>query len=325
MLPITQMERMIHSSYNNIGGLVVQKHGEIVYEKYYNDCTESTALNVFSVTKSIVAILIGIAIDQGHLLSVDQKILEIFPDYAVARGENTIQRIILKDMLTMTAPYKYKTKSAPYKEYFESKDWVKSALDYLGGKEKLGEFFYAGIIGPDIFAGILANSTGRSVLDFATEYLFTPLGISPKTDKRFQEKDDQMEFLKACNQNVWVFGPSGINTAGWGLTLTARDMVKIGQIFLEKGKWNGQQIVSSDWIWECTKVHSWCKEFKMSYGYLWWIIDDKERCYAAMGDSGNVIYVNEKKELVVAINSLYKQGAMDRRKLIREYIEPVFA
>lgn len=325
MIPKTQMERMIHNSYDNIGGLIVIKKGETVYENYYNDCTESTALNVFSVTKSIIAILIGIAIDQGYPLSVTQKILEFFPEYQVVRGESTIQKIVLKDMLTMTAPYKYKNESAPYKKYFESKDWVSASLDLLGGKGKLGDFFYAGLIGPDIFAGILEKVTGQPVLEFAMKYLFTPLGITPKTIMNYKSKDDHMAFLKSRDENVWVAGPSGVSTAGWGLTLTAGEMSRIGQLLLQKGKWNDQQIVSSDWVSDCTTAHSRCREWKMSYGYLWWILDEKEHCYAAMGDSGNVIYVNESKELVIAMNALYKPGSMDRRKLIREYIEPVFA
>ncbi|MDD5936912.1 MAG: serine hydrolase [Clostridiales bacterium] len=324
MMPKTQMERMIHNSYSNIGGLIVRKKGESEYEKYFNDCTESTALNVFSVTKSIVAILLGIAMDKGYPINIGQKILEFFPEYEVARGERLIQSIRLRDMLTMTAPYKYKNESAPYKKYFESKDWIKAALDLLGGKGKVGDFFYAALIGPDIFSGILEKVTGRSVLEFATKNLFTPLGISPKVVKTFQGQEDHKEFLKSRQENVWVAGPSGVNTAGWGLTMTANDLAKIGQLFLEKGRYQGQQIVSSDWVSECTTVHSHCKEFKMGYGYLWWIIDEKEHCYAAMGDSGNVIYINESKELVIAMNALYKPGAMDRRKLIREYIEPVF-
>jgi CubicO group peptidase (beta-lactamase class C family) len=75
----------------------------------------------------------------------------------------------------MTAPYKYK--SAPYTKYFTSNDWVKTALDLLGGKKPVGEFRYTPLIGPDILSGILVKATGQSVLDFAKQYLFTPLGI----------------------------------------------------------------------------------------------------------------------------------------------------
>lgn len=80
--------------------------------------------------------------------------------------------------------------------------------------------------------------------------------------------------------------------------------------------------MSEDWVKECTTVKS--RWEKMGYGYLWWIIDEKERCYAGLGDGGNVIYVNEAKEMVVAIGSVFDKGAKDRVKLIREYVEKVF-
>ncbi len=318
----TKMEKIINSSYKNIGGIIVQKNGKTVYENYFNECTATSTLHVFSVTKSIISILIGIAIDKGYIKSINQKILDFFPDYTVKRGEKTIQNITLKDMLTMTAPYKYK--SEPYTEYFTSDNWVNSALDLLGGKGKIGEFRYTPLIGPDILSGILVKATGQSVLDFATEYLFSPLGINALDNIVFRNKEEQLAWYKEKNVRGWVADPKGVNTAGWGLTLTAVDMAKIGQLYLDGGMWKGKQIVSSGWIDESTKEHSRCNQLKISYGYLWWIIDDKEHTYAAIGDGGNVIYVNAKKEIVVSIASLSMPHAKDRIKLIKEYIEPVF-
>ncbi|WP_075720429.1 serine hydrolase domain-containing protein [Roseburia sp. 499] len=322
MTPKTKMERIISSSYKNMGGIIVQKKGKTVYENYFNECSADTTFHVFSVTKSIVSILIGIAIEKGYIESVEQKVLEFFPDYTVKKGEKTIQSVTLKDMLTMTAPYRYK--SEPYKEYFSSDSWVKAALDLLGGKGKIGEFRYAPVIGPDILSGILTKATGQSVLEFATEYLFTPLGIHVENNIIFHDEEEQLAFYKAKNVSGWVADPTGINTAGWGLNLTTMDMAKIGQLYLDDGMWEGKQIVSSHWIEESTREQSRCNQWKLSYGYLWWIIDEKERAYAAMGDGGNVIYVNEEKEMVVSIASLFVPHAKDRIKLIRAYVEPVF-
>jgi CubicO group peptidase (beta-lactamase class C family) len=315
------MERMINSSYNNIGGIIVQKGGKIQYENYYNGCTATSRFHVFSVTKSIISILLGIALDQGYIKSIDQRVLDFFPEYEVKRGEQTIQRITLRDMLTMTAPYKYKTE--PYTEYFASNDWVKSALDLLGGKGKIGEFRYAPLIGPDIFSGILIKGTGLFVLDFATENLFAPLGIRVEGKVVFHNKEEQLAWYQEKNVKGWVADPRGVNTAGWGLTLTAVDMAKLGQLYMDGGSYQNQQIVSTQWINESIMGHShWDK---LSYGYLWWIIDDKEPIYAAMGDGWNVIYVNEKRKLVISIASYFVPQAKDRLKLIRGYIEPVFS
>ena len=322
MMPKTRLERMIHNSYNNIGGIVVYKDGEVQYEKYYNECRDSDTFHIFSVTKSIVGLLIGIAIDKRFINSVEQKVLDFFPDYIVKKGEKTIQEVTLKDLLTMTAPYKYK--SEPYTEYFASENWVKSALDLLGGNGKIGEFRYVPLIGPDILSGILVQATGQSVLEFARKYLFLPLNIKVEGNIVFKNKEEQLAWYDKRNVRGWVADKAGVNTAGWGLNLTTQDLAKIGQLCLDEGVWRGQQIVSAKWIQDSTIEHSRCNQWQLSYGYLWWILDEKERIFAAMGDGGNVIYVNAKKRLVVAIASHFVKNAKDRIKLIQEYIEPIF-
>ena len=317
----SKMEKIINRSYSNIGGIIVQKKGETIYEDYFNECTVNSTFHVFSVTKSIISILIGIAIYKGYIKSINQKVLDFFPEYAVKIGEKTIQNVTLKEMMTMTAPYKYK--SEPYAEYFASDNWVNSALDLLGGKGKIGEFRYTPVIGPDILTGILVKATGQSVLDFATKYLFSPLGITIGSNVLFHNEEEQLAFYKAKNISGWVVDRAGVNTAGWGLNLTAAAMATLGQLYLDDGIWKGKQIISSTWISESTKEQSKCKQLKLSYGYLWWIIDDKEHIYAALGDGGNVIYVNAKKKIVISIASLYIPSAKDRIKLIKEYIEPM--
>lgn len=315
-----ELEKVIREKYANMGAVIVQKNGERIYEYYLNDCTDTSPVHVFSVTKSVISILIGIAIDKGYINSIEQPVLDFFPGYEVKKREKTIQQITLRDMLTMTAPYKYRY--APYTKYFSSEDWVKFSLDRLGGKGKIGEFRYAPVIGPDIFSGIIVNVTGRPVLDFADEFLFGPLGIEVPGDVVFHNKEEQMEFYKSRTVRGWVSDPTGVHTGGWGLMLTPSDMVKIGQLYLNHGIWKGQQIVSPEWISACTSIKSKWKDLK--FGYLWWIIDEAEGSYAAMGDGGNVIYVNPRQEMVVAIASYFKPRVEDRIKLIKEYIEPIW-
>jgi CubicO group peptidase (beta-lactamase class C family) len=319
---VIELEKLINNDYSNIAGIIVQKNGKKVYENYFNDCTADSPIHVYSVTKSIISTLIGIAIDEGCIKSVNQKILDFFPDYTIKKGEKTIQNVTLKHLLTMTAPYKYK--SAPYTKYFASDNWVKAALDLLGGKGQIGEFRYTPLIGPDILSGILVKATGKSVFDFATEKLFSPLGITVERNIVFNSIEEQMAFYEARNISGWVSDPAGINTAGWGLTLTPTDMAKIGQLYLEGGKWNGKQIISNLWISESTKEHSRWDTMNLPYGYLWWIIDEKEYACAAMGDGGNTIYFNARKKIVVSIGSFLVNNAKDRIVLIKEHIEPIF-
>lgn len=314
------LEKTINSSYNNIAGIIVLKNGKTLYENYFNEYTAANAVHVASVTKSIFSALIGIAIENGHIKSIDQKILDFFPDYTVERGETTIQSVTIKNMLTMTAPYKYKLE--PYEKFFASDNWIKAALDLLGGKGQIGEFRYSAIVGTHILSGILVKATGQSVFDFATENLFSPLEIHVGHNVVLHNKEEHIAFSQDKNVGGWVADPQGVNTAGWGLTLTPMDMAKVGQLYLDGGIWINKQIISAQWIDESTKEHS--RWGNLSYGYLWWIIDDKEHIYAALGDGGNVIYVNTKKKMVVSIASLSMPRAKDRIKLIKEYIEPMF-
>ncbi|MDO5520715.1 MAG: serine hydrolase [bacterium] len=315
----SKMERVINGSYKNMTGILVRKNNSTVYERYYNGCSAENKIHVASVTKSIMSALFGIAIDQGYIKSVDQKVLEFFPDYQIPKGEKTIQQVTIQDMLMMTAPYKYK--SEPYQKVMSGEHWTNDALNLLGGKRKSGEFIYSAMIGTHLLSGILVKATEQSVLEFARKNLFDPLEIELKGDISLCSEEANLEFLKATDRNGWVVDPEGVNTAAWGITLTPMDMAKIGELYLKEGLWNGRQLISKEWITKSTKVHS--KWGKLLYGYLWWIMDESEHSYAALGQGGNVIYVNAKKELVVAITSLYKDNAQDRMVLIKKYIEPM--
>lgn len=319
---VAELEKTIKNEYSNTAGIVVLKEGQIRYENYFNGCTAQSRLHVYSVTKSIISILIGIAIEKGCIQSVSQKVLDFFPDYTVKKREKTIQNITLENLLTMTAPYKYRF--APYVKYFTSDDWVSFGLDYLGGRGNIGDFRYAPLIGPDILTGILMKTTGQTVLDFARENLFGPLGITVERSITFQSKEEQLAFNKATDISGWVSDPAGVNSAGWGLTLSPADMAKIGQLYLDRGIWAGKQIVSRAWVEESTKEHSRWKGENLPYGYLWWLVDEKGKGYAAMGDGGNVIYVNAEKKMVVAIASMFTPKAKDRIEFIKKYIESVF-
>lgn len=313
------LEKIITNDYDNTTGIVVLQNGKTVYQNYFNECNDNSKTQIYSVTKSIISILIGIAIDKGYIKSVDTKVLEFFPEYVVKKREKTIQHITLKNLLTMTAPYKYKFN--PYTKYFTSDDYVKFSLDLLGGRGKIGEFRYTPLIGPDILSAILMKSTNQSVLDFAKENLFKPLGIAVEKNIYFKSKEEYMAFTKTKDISGWMVDSKGVNTAGWGLTLSTVDMVKIGQLYLDEGIWNGKQIVSRSWIKNSTKEHSRWYKINKAYGYLWWL-GDKEGDFAAMGDGGNIIYVNSKKRIVVAMSGFFKPRAKDRIEFIKKYIEP---
>ncbi len=314
----TELIELIQNEYDNIAGIVIYENNEITFENYFHGYNKNDTIHIASVTKSIFSALIGIAIDKGLIQNLDQKVLDFFPEYAIKKREHTIQKVTLRHLLTMTAPYKFKYE--PYTKVYSSEDWTKSVLDLLGGKTLSGDFKYT-TIGIQVLSGILINATGTSVLDFATDNLFSPLGIKPPKNYRIHNKDEHFAFIKDKYVNGWVIDPKGTHTSGWGLTLTTGDIAKIGLLYLNKGVWNNRQILSSKWIEESTKTHS--QRNDLAYGYLWWILNGEvSNCYAAIGDGGNIIYVDNSAEIVIAITSRFKPHAKDRIELIRKYILP---
>lgn len=152
----------------------------------------------------------------------------------------------------------------------------------------------------------------------------SPLEISVDKSIYFQSKEEQLDFYKAKGTNGWVADPNGTNTAGWGLSLTTMDMAKLGQLYLNEGYWNGRQIISGKWVAESTQVQSIWKARHLKYGYLWWLIDEAEHSYTALGDGGNAIYVNPEARIVGAVSSLFVPGVKDRIDFIKGEIEPLF-
>lgn len=314
----TALIREIETKYSNTAGLAVLKNGRLVYERYFDGHNETDTIHIFSVTKSISSLLVGMALDQGFIQNVDQRVLDFFPDYVLKRGEKTIQNITLKHLLTMTAPYKYIFE--PFTKVFRSDDWTKAGLDLLGGKGTIGSFRYS-TVGSQIISGILQNAVGKPMLEFAGENLFKPLDIRLPQPTTLVDKETHIAFIKNKNAQGWVVDPQGLPVAGWGLTLCPRDMAKIGQLCLNQGTWNGKQLVSDSWIQESTAEHSRWKKY--SYGYLWWILSQNDGgTFAALGDSGNTIYVNRKEQIVVAIACHFKPRAKIRIDLINQFILP---
>lgn len=319
---IKAFEQTIRRKYNNITGILVQKDGETRYERYFHGFAAEHAVHVYSVTKSIVSALIGIALEKGYLKSVEQNVLDFFPDYPVLPGEKTIQNVTIQHLLTMTAPYKYKTE--PYMQFFTSQNPIQDALDLLGGDKQIGVFNYSAIGGTHILSGILSQATGQSALDFALEHLFAPPGIQGMQHIVLRSKREHRAVMNDRNTRGWVADPQGNNFASWGLFLTPREMAKLGQLYLDGGVWEGRQVVPAQWVAESTAEHSRAVDYgNLAYGYLWWVIDAES--FAAVGDGGNVIYVNTKKRMVVSIASRMAPHVQDRIRWIKTEIEPLFS
>ncbi len=310
---------------SNICQICVIRGEDVVYEDCWRGFKNEDAINVNSVTKGVMAILAGIAVDKGAIKSIDEKVMSFFPDYEVKRGEKTIFDVTIRHLLTMTAPYK--GKSEPWKKVCTSDDWTKAALDFLGGRNGItGEFRYA-TLGIQILAGIIERATGEKLIDFANKNLFIPLGIPEHTIHGDSNKEDQFDFFmnKGPRKNEWYSDPQDTVTAGWGLCASGKDLAKIGAMVLNGGRYNGKQIVSTEWIDQMLAPSQKLGErfCFMEYGFLWYKpIEDRE-VYAAIGDSGNIIYVNKEKNLAVGMTGTFKPRIVDRVEFIEKKVIPV--
>ncbi len=310
---------------SNICQIYAVKDGETVYDDCWRGFTTADAMNVNSVTKGVMALLVGIALDKSFIRSLDQKVMVFFPDYTVKRGEKTIYDVTIRHLLTMTAPYK--GKSEPWKRVCTSDDWTMAILDFLGGRRGItGGFRYA-TLGIQILAGIIERAAGEKCIDFANRNLFEPLGLPGRILHGDSSKEDQFDFFMNKNPRKyeWYSDPQGTVTAGWGLCMSARDMAVIGRLVLDGGLYRGKRIISEEYLKEMTAPHLKLDERFgcMNYGYLWYKPFDNREVYAAIGDSGNIIYVNSEQNVSVGITGTFKPRIFDRVDFIEEKVLPV--
>ncbi len=307
---------------SNICQICAIKDRNIVYEDSWRGFTLEDPVNVNSVTKGVMALLAGIAVDNGAIKSIDEKVMAYFPDYQVKRGEKTIYDVTIKHLLTMTAPYK--GKSEPWKKVCTSDDWTKAALDFLGGRKGITEEFRYATLGIQILAGIIERATSEKCIDFANNNLFIPLGIPAHTIHGDSSKEDQFDFFmnKGPRKNEWYSDPQDTVTAGWGLCLSGRDLAKIGEMVLHNGTYNGTRVLSADWIAQMLTPHLKLGERFgfMEYGYLWYKPYVDKEVYAAIGDSGNIIYINKELNTSVGITGTFKPRIFDRVEFIEKNV-----
>ena len=308
---LSKLEHTVKSDYNNINGIVIIRNGHLAYEKYFNGKGPDDCHHVASVTKSVLSALIGIAIDKGYIKSVEEKVVDFFPKY-ISDADKQKQQITIRHLLTMTVPYPFEDWHEPLDVLCQQQEWIKYTLDIMGENGDLGSFKYS-TAGAHLLSAILTQRTGKSARAFANEHLFTPLGMKEIPD--YQMNAYGFDDLFGKNVKGWVHDPNGHSTGGWGLTLTTRDMARFGCLYLNKGIWDDNRVLSETWIRESTEMNH------NNYGYLWWLRqEDGLSTYSAMGDGGNMICCIPKLNMVVAISSEFIMNPRDRWPLMKEYI-----
>ena len=222
----------------------------------------------------------------------------------------------------------YKGKGDPWSKVCSSEDWTSASLDFLGGRNGITDEFDYRTVCLHILSGILYRVSGMKTVDFANQYLFAPLGI-PEHENYYAmtaEEHKQFTISKTPKGNIWFADPEGLGTPGYGLCMSAEDMARIGQLCLNKGVWHGKRIISEEWITEMTRPRPVDSPYfrGMQYGYLWWIIHPEKNIYAAIGNSGNVIYVDPEAHITAAVSAYFKPTVFDRVDFIENVLLPYF-
>ena len=311
---LSMMDDVIKSRYTNMNGILIVRHGYVVHEKYFRRKNATSVFHVASVTKSVLSALIGIAIDQGHIRSVDERVLDFFPEYTFDFTEKRKYEVTLRHLLTMTVPYPFKNWHEPLDRMRRQSNWAGYAIGMMGQGGRLGTFKYS-TAGSHLLSTVITRATGVSAREYANANLFQPIGMAVIPDNEQQAYD--MEDVFGRRVKGWVHDPKGNSTGGWGLTLTLRDMARFGYLYVNNGMWNDRIIVPETWVAQSTEHN------KNEYGYLWWVRTvGGYSAFAAVGDGGNMICCIPEKDMVIAIASQTIRRYRDRWALIEQHILP---
>ncbi len=264
-------------SYDSV---TVVRNGYVVLDTVFHPFPEATLHNTYSVTKSVIGTLIGIAIDQGLLAGVDVSVVELLDHAAPAAVDDLKASMTVEDLLTMSTGLDCRDSAWHNWEgegaWLASDDWTAHVLALPMAEEPGTRFNYCN--GASfVLSAILSEVTGQSAAEFAEDVLFEPLGITEYT---------------------WLSSPDGI-TRGWkDLWLHPADMAKIGYLYLRGGEWDGNQVVSQQWVEASIAPHVSVGGTIDDYGYQWWVFDPLDYAYA-QGHGGQHILIAPNHDLVV--------------------------
>ena len=321
----------VHSGvYEDLRAVLVLVGGRPLVERYYDSSAEATS-NVASVTKSVMSILVGVALDEGVLGSVEQTLSELLPEYAAIMAPD-VAGVTLEQVLTMTAGLPEDPRAPATPPHYLTEDWVAAILS--GGLEQPpGEGFAYASAGSHLLSAILVEATGRSVLDYARDKLFNPLGISTDPAAEPLAVEENLPAYEAASF-AWPVDPQGVHLGDAFLKISAPDMAKIGQLMLAGGRWDEKQIVPAQWVTESTRAHASTGGYGVGgddYGYHWWVTTaDGHDAFAAAGFGGQLIEVVPDLDLVVVISCTIPEGnvhldASTFRGLVNAVVAPAIA
>jgi len=310
---ISEMFEFIEENSYDIHSVIIVRNGYLLTEEYLHDYqiyryidnsktyfAGETLHGQYSTTKSVISILIGIALQEGFLDNISQTLYEFFAHMWNSSFINSTLKedITIEQLLTMTSGIG--DFDIPNADLKIADDCVTFILDEVPLEATPGEEWQYSNEGVDLLSGIIANATGKSTVEFAKEYLFTPLGI-------------------AENEYNWLHDDQNFNYGGSGLECTPKVQAKLGILCLNNGTWNGTQIVDKEYIKEATTSRT-SGEGGSGYGYLWWIMGGSLVGYNSAGAAGQMIYVIPEYNITVGFTGTLLSENVNHGGLLLNYI-----
>ena len=317
------VERIYDGTFRQITSVLVARDGRLVYEGYFNGAERDAMQDVRSASKTVTGMLVGLAIEQGHLEGVEARVFPFFEDVGpVANPDPRKAEITVQDLLTMSSLLEcddWNTYSRGNEErMYLIEDWVKFFLDLpIRGfsswepkpeDSRYGRSFAYCTAGVTTLGAVLERATGERVADFAAANLFGPLGIEAVG---------------------WLYSPLGLAQTGGGTRFRSRDLTKLALLYLDNGMWRGERVISADWVKQSVASYAVVNDDN-EYGYLWWkrVFRSGSRTfpsYYMSGNGGTKVAVFPEQRLVAVItstafNTPYMHTQTD--EMLSEYILP---
>ena len=309
--------------FKQVTSVVVARHGKLLYERYFDKDGAESLRNTRSVSKTVTGMLVGLAVDR-KLLRVDTPVLPYFPElHPLAYADPRKNKITVEDFLTMSSLLECddnnQNSRGNEERMYLVEDWSRFVADLpIRGfpewqprpeQSPYGRAWSYCTAGTALLGPLLEKVSGQSVPEFAAANLFKPLGI------------DKVK---------WQFQPKGTAMTGGGLQLRSVDLMKLGQLYLDGGRWDGKQVIPAEWVKRSIAPHANARE-GVDYGYLWWLQSFKVNgrtvpAYGMAGSGGNKVFVLPELDAVVVITTTNFQVRDTHplsEKLLTKLIMPV--
>jgi CubicO group peptidase (beta-lactamase class C family) len=296
----------IANSENEMHSIMIIRHGKVIAEGWWDPYRPDLKHTLYSLSKSFASTAVGFAVAEKRL-TVNDKVISFFPDKLPGTVSENLSQLTIKDLLSMSVGQS----PDPSGPVGISDDWIKTFLAIPILKKPGTEFLYNSAA-TYMLSAIVQKVTGEKIIDYLKPRLFDPLGIHGMD---------------------WETDPAGINVGGWGLRLKTEDIARMGLLFLQKGKWNGKQLLPASWIEEATtfktdnapgmeQVRKDSSDWRQGYCYQFWRC--RNNAYRGDGAFGQYMIVMPDQDAVIAITS-ETPNMQEELNLVWQYLLPAMS